>query len=152
MCLCCSMCIEMGCKTDKGGITQNNQGHVQLPSYYIKKKVWKNHIMLCKKKAYIWFSVCCCFLLAMQWSLLWSVKSSLGGEDWKIISCAGYCISSIFINSRQNCGRAFLLLWLWGYIIAIIMPMLQASTCGQVWAFGPTPNRIQRKSDVHVEN
>ena len=30
----CSMCIEMGCKTDKGGITQNNQGYDQLPDQY----------------------------------------------------------------------------------------------------------------------
>ena len=83
-------------------------------------------------------------------SLLWSVKSSLGGEDWKTISCAGNCISSIFNNSRESCGQAFLLLLLWGYTIAIITPMLQASTCGQVWAFGPTANESQRKSDVHV--
>ena len=78
---------------------------------------------------------------------------SLGGEGWKALSL-GHCFSSIFENSRKNNGQAFpsllqLLLFckLWSSdevllpanTIAIITPIRQARTCGQVWAPDPTP-------------
>ena len=60
----------------------------------------------------------------------------LGIEGWKTLTL-GHCISSIFDNSRNNNGQAFLRLLLQGYTIAIITPMRKASTCGQVLAQWP---------------
>ena len=61
--------------------------------------------------------------------------------------------SSILDNSRKNEGQALLWHLLGGFTIAIIMPMSQTSTYGQVRALGQAPSAPKQwKSDVHVQS
>ena len=52
----------------------------------------------------------------------------------------------------KTMAKPFLPLLLRGSTIAIIMHMLQASTCGRVRAPGPTPSAPKQwKSDIHIK-
>ena len=93
-----------------------------------------------------------------------NIGLSCQSEGWGLKTLrVGHCLFSILDNSRKNhTAKPFQALLFRGYIIAIIMPICQASMAGRVLAQGPNPtlpwrvqvlhnSRSHCKSDFHVK-